>query len=173
MLLNILFLHKHFSLKKPFSFALSIGCLFWSACTLPSGVFEKDVTLPGQQWESSYKPTFSFDIRDQDTANRYDVYLVLRHTDAYEFNNIWIRGQVKLPGDTAIHSERYDMPLGNNEKGWLGSGMDDIWEQRVWIQHSTKFARPGSYSITLEQLMREDPLKHVLNVGVRVEKVLQ
>ena len=152
-----------------FSFLL---CSAWLSCTPPSGVFEKDIALPNQQWESGFKPSFSFNISDQDTAFRYNVYIVLRHTDAYDFNNIWIRGTVKLPGDSASHSDRYDLPLATNEKGWLGTGMEDVYEQRVWVQQSTKFNHPGTYSFTLEQIMREDPLKHVLNVGVRVERVL-
>ncbi len=127
------------------------------------------MAIPGQQWTSSFKPTVEFNIKD--TTSRYNIYLVLRHTDAYNYNNIWIRGIVKQPGDTAIRSERYDLQLADNEKGWLGAGMDDIYEQRVWIQHSTKFSQPGTYYFTLEQIMREDPLKHVLNVGVRIEKV--
>ena len=77
---------------------------------------------------------------------------------------------MKQPGDSALRSERYDLLLATNEKGWLGSGMDDIFEHRVQIQQETKFSRPGTYSFTLEQIMREDPLKHVLDVGVRIEK---
>ena len=146
------------------------ACLLWTSCSLPSDVFEKDVTLPGQEWQSTYRPTFSFDISGEDTANRYNIYLVLRHTDAYNYNNIWIRGSVKQPGDSAIRSQRYDLSLADNQKGWTGSGMDDIYEHRIEIQHSTKFDHPGTYSFTLEQIMREDPLKHVLNIGVRIEK---
>jgi gliding motility-associated lipoprotein GldH len=100
----------------------------------------------------------------------YNVYLVLRHTDAYNYNNIWIRGSVRQPGDTVVRSQRYDLSLADNEKGWTGSGMDDIYEHRIEIQHLTKFDHPGTYSFTLEQIMRDDPLKHVLNVGVRIEK---
>ena len=48
--------------------------------------------------------------------------------------------------------------------------MDDIYEHRVEIQQETRFTHPGVYSFTLEQIMREDPLKHILNVGVRIEK---
>ena len=142
----------------------------WLACTPPSGFFEKDIVLPGQQWAGSFRPTINFTVAPADTNNRYNIYLVLRHTDAYNFNNIWIRGTVKQPGDTAIKSERYDLLLATNEKGWLGSGMDDIFEHRVEIQQQTKFNRPGMYSFTLEQIMREDPLKHVLDVGLRIEK---
>lgn len=165
------FLHKFSSLKKPILFLLIACCLQWGSCSLPSDVFEKDVALPGQQWESRFRPTIDFSIQDKDTAYRYNIYLVVRHTDAYNYNNIWIRGSVREPGDTAVRSERYDLLLATNDKGWLGSGMDDIYEHRVQIQQQTKFKKPGTYSIILEQIMREDPLKHVLNVGVRVEKV--
>ena len=166
-----LFLPKHISLNKPLLILLTV-CLFqWTACSLPSDVFEKNVAIPGQQWESSFRPVIDFTIQPEDTSSRYNVYLVLRHTDAYNFNNIWIKATVLQPGDTTVHSERYDLLLATNDKGWLGSGMDDIYEHRVQIQQQTRFARPGKYSITLEQIMREDPLKHILNVGVRIEKV--
>lgn len=168
----ILFLYKFFSLKKKSLSLLLIACsLQWSACSVPSDVFEKDVAVPGQQWESRFRPTIDFTIQPQDTAYLYNVYLVLRHTDAYNYNNIWIKGTVREPGDSSTRSERYDLLLATNDKGWLGSGMDDIYEHRIQIQQQTKFKKPGTYSFMLEQVMREDPLKHVLNVGVRVEKV--
>lgn len=164
-------MYKRVSLKKLLLSLLTAGCFGLTSCTVPSGVFEKDVALPGQQWESNFKPTINFVISPQDTANIYNVYIVLRHADAYSYNNIWIRGTVKSPGDSAGRSERYDLSLADNEKGWKGSGMDDIFEHRVWIQQQTRFTRPGTYSYTLEQIMRDDPLKNVLNVGVRIEKV--
>ena len=166
-----LFLHKRFSLKNPFLLLLSACCLQLAACSIPSGFFEKDVIIPGQQWEGSFKPRIDFTIKAEDTASLYNVYLVLRHSDAYNYNNIWVKGTVLEPGDTAARSERYDLTLATNDKGWLGNGMDDIYEHRIIIQPETKFGKPGTYSFTLEQIMREDPLKHVLNVGVRVEKV--
>jgi len=167
----ILFLYKRVSLKKLLLFLLIAGCGCWTSCSLPSGVFEKNVALPGQQWESSFKPTINFVISPQDTADLYNVYIVLRHTDAYNYNNIWIRGTVRTPGDSTGKSERYDLSLADNEKGWKGSGMDDIFEHRVQIQQQTKFRRAGTYSFTLEQIMWDDPLKNVLNIGVRIEKV--
>ena len=158
-------------MKKCRSIIFTLAAISWASCTLPSNVFEKDVALPDQEWQSNYHPTFSFDISGEDTTNLYNVYVVLRHTDAYNYNNIWLRGTAHQPGDTLARSQRYDLSLADNQKGWTGSGMDDIYEHRIEIQHSTKFDHPGTYSITLEQIMREDPLKHVLNVGVRIEKI--
>jgi len=163
-------LHKRFSLKNPFLLLLAACSLQLTACSFPSDVFEKDVAIPGQQWESSFRPRIDFTIKDQDTTALYNIYLVLRHSDAYNYNNIWVRGTVQQPGDTVSKAQRYDLTLATNDKGWLGSGMDDIYEHRILIQPETKFKRPGTYSFMLEQIMREDPLKHVLNIGVRVEK---
>jgi gliding motility-associated lipoprotein GldH len=141
-----------------------------AACnSFPSGVFEKDVAVPGQQWESGFHPRVEFIIKEEDTASLYNIYLVLRHTDAYDYNNIWIKGTVQEPGDTAAKSQRYDLLLATN-KGWEGNGMDDIYEHRLLLQPETKFRRPGTYSFMIEQIMREDPLKHILDVGIRVEK---
>jgi gliding motility-associated lipoprotein GldH len=141
-----------------------------AACSVPSGVFEKDVAIPRQQWEGSFRPRIDFIVKEEDTASTYNVYFVIRHTDAYNYNNIWIQGTVMQPGDTASRSERYDLTLATN-KGWAGDGMDDIYEHRILLQPETKFKKPGTYSFTIDQIMREDPLKHVLNVGIRVEKV--
>jgi gliding motility-associated lipoprotein GldH len=148
---------------------LAASVLALASCTFPSGVFEKNVVIPGQQWASSFRPRIDFTIGERDTSNRYNIFLVLRHTDAYDFNNIWIKGTLLSPGDSMPRTQRYDLPLATNT-GWTGNGMDDIFEHRVQIQQQTKFNKPGTYSMELEQIMREDPLKHVLNVGIRIEK---
>ena len=166
---NLIFA-KIFELKKTFLFLISYS-LFITSCIPSIDVFEKDAAIPQHQWQSSFQPQITFTIKD--TVSSYDIYLVVRHTDAYNFNNIWIKATVQQPGDSAIRSQRYNLALATNEKGWLGSAMDDIYEHRVLIQSQTKFKKPGDYHFTLEQVMREDPLQHVLNVGVRVEKSKQ
>jgi gliding motility-associated lipoprotein GldH len=170
MYCNDLIFTKKRLLKKLLAL-FAVVSLSFGACNLPSDVFEKDVVIPRQEWESSFKPRIDFALNAQDTTALYNIYLVLRHSDAYNFNNIWIKGTVTEPGDTTAKSMRYDLTLATNDKGWLGSGMDDIYEHRILIQPNTKFKKSGTYSFVLEQIMREDPLKHVLNAGIRVEKV--
>ena len=130
--------------------------------------FEKAIPIPQHEWATSFKPTIDFDVAD--TTAPYDVYVVLRHQNAYEFNNIWLRISVQQPGDTAAKSQQYDLKLANDESGWFGTGMDDIFEHRILIQQRAKFARSGKYHFTIEQIMRQDPLLHVMNVGLRIEK---
>ncbi len=68
--------------------------------------------------------------------------------------------------------QRLDLRLATDDKGWLGSGMDDIFEHRILVtQQPVLLKKAGSYLFRLENIMREDPLEHVMNVGIRVEKV--
>ncbi|MBS1596676.1 MAG: gliding motility lipoprotein GldH [Bacteroidetes bacterium] len=152
-----------------FSLYILFLTFFISSCSMTTGVFEKNIVIPKQQWESGFKPEIDFTIKD--TISLYNIYIVLRHTEAYNFNNIWIKAAVQEPGDPAVKSQQYDLTLATNGKGWLGTAMDDIYENRVLIQPETKFKKAGDYHFTLQQIMREDPLKHILNVGIRVEKV--
>jgi gliding motility-associated lipoprotein GldH len=133
------------------------------------GVFEKTAPIPSQSWTWQYKPTFTFNITD--TTALYNVYIVLRHTDAYNYNNIWLTVGSQAPGDT-MRYQNINLQLANDAKGWEGSGMDDIFEIRKFLTPGpVPFKKPGNYTFTISQVMREDPLMHIMNVGVRVEKL--
>jgi gliding motility-associated lipoprotein GldH len=133
-------------------------------------MYEKTVAIPQQSWKSSYKPVFNFTISD--TTVPYQVYIVLRHTDKYNYNNIWINLYTLSP-DKQQSKAQYELPLANNNKGWLATAMDDVYEHRVALtplNQGIYFRKAGTYIFTLEHIMREDPLKNILNIGLRVEK---
>lgn len=80
---------------------------------------------------------------------------------------------VKGPADSTLQKFTLELPLANSEKGWLGSGMDDLYEQRIALMldpQKVSFKQSGQYTFVLEQIMRDDPLEHVLNAGIRIEK---
>ena len=132
-------------------------------------VYEKNVSIPKYEWSYSYKPTFDFSITD--TASSYAIYIVLRHTDAYRYNNIWLNLGTKFPGDS-MRYQRLELQLGADATGWEGAGMDDIWEVRKPITKGpVKFSKTGDYTFTLSQVMRENPLPNIMNAGIRVQRV--
>ena len=132
-------------------------------------LFEKTAAIPRHAWSQSFKPTFTFNITD--TSVPYQVYIIIRHTDKYNFNNIWLNLYTQAPGDS-VQKVQYELPLASKQ-GWLGAAMDDIYEHRIAITPQNQklyFQKPGEYRFTLEQIMREDPLQNVLDAGIRIEK---
>ena len=148
--------------------ALTITVVCLTACA-KLDVYEKNVSIPKYEWSYSYKPNFDFTITD--TVSSYQVYIVLRHTDAYRYNNIWLNLGTKFPGDS-IHYQRFELQLGSDAGGWEGTGMDDIWEVRKPVTRGpVKFNKAGNYTFMLEQVMRENPLPNIMNAGIRVQRV--
>ena len=129
-------------------------------------LYEKEITIPQHSWKSNYKPEFSFIIKD--TTALYQVYFIIRHNEKYNYNNIWINLYSQAPGNT-LHKTAYELQLATNEKGWLASGMDDIYEHRIKLSDELRL-KAGKYKFILENIMREDPLLNVMNVGLRLEK---
>lgn len=161
-------------LKKRMTSALwiaifSIG-IIWSAVSCKTvDIFERNVPIPGHQWDHAFTPVISFNITD--TVSLYNIYVTIRHTYAYNFNNIWLNLSFQLPGDS-LKEQKVDILLADNNKGWLGTGMDDLFEVRSLITPQPfRFKNSGESTFTIEQIMRENPLKHVMNAGIRVEKV--
>lgn len=146
---------------------LSIACCLLASCTT-ADLYEKTVSLPNHEWKSDYIPEFDFTITDSTAL--YQPFFVIRHTEKYNYNNIWINLHFQLPGDT-LHREMHEIVLATNEKGWLGKGMDDIYEHRHQLTQRPIALKAGNYKFKLENVMREDPLRHVLNIGIRVEKL--
>lgn len=156
------------NLKKFFSrsvAAVLISYLLYGCTTID--LYEKTVTIPQHAWKSSFRPSFEFNIKD--TTSQYRIFLVLRHNEKYSFSNIYINLYVKGPGQDSTLRIQKDLTLATNEKGWLASGMDDIYEHRIELAEKQSL-KAGAYAFTLEQIMREDPLQNVLNAGIRLEK---
>jgi gliding motility-associated lipoprotein GldH len=151
------------------SFLLLFIVVGISSCNWTTGVFEKNLEFKDHEWLSTVKPDIAFIITD--TVSLYNIYIVMRHTDAYHFNNMYVRVTVNEPGEVQGRTGDYDLQLATNGKGWIGTAMDDTYDARMLIQPKTRFRKTGTYHITLEQLMREDPLKNVLSAGLRVERI--
>src|SRR5256885_14984054 len=153
-------------------FLLLTGSLQLFSCNTID-LYEKVASIPNLSWSANYKPEFKFIIKD--TTAPYQLFIVLRHNEKYNYNNIWLNLYAQAPGDST-QKFMLELPLASNEKGWLGSAMDDLYEHRIALTldpQKFNFKKAGTYSFTLEQVMREDPLLNVLNAGIRLEKKSQ
>jgi gliding motility-associated lipoprotein GldH len=147
-------------------FIVLLTSYFISSCNTID-IYEKNVSVPGHQWSSSFKPEFNFIIKDSTAL--YQPYFILRHTEKYNYNNIWINFYYQLPGDS-VRKEIREMKLATNEQGWLTKGMNDIYEHRLPVTDKPFKLKTGNYKFSIENIMREDPLLHIINVGIRIEK---
>lgn len=150
---------------KKILIAVCCICALWSCSSLD--IFEQSVFFPKHEWDSKTEPSFNFEVKD--TVSNYHIYVVIRHEDAFHYSNLWLNVLTQAPGETP-KSQKVNLQLANNTSGWLGTGMDDVFDHRIRITRVPIHLKKGVYHFTLQQIMREDPLPNILNAGIRVEK---
>jgi gliding motility-associated lipoprotein GldH len=144
-----------------------IAIVFFSSCETKQ-LFEQSTMYPSHNWSSKQANEYLFTITD--TSAAYKVYFVIRHHNAYHYKNIWIQLNTIGPNDS-LTKQSVNLNLADDEKGWLGTGMDDIYDQRIPISTDSVHFKKGVYKFVLSHTMREDPLENILSTGIRVEKV--
>lgn len=160
-------MRKNSNYKSTALLLLTVCCLLISSCR-QINVFEKNTVIPNYEWKRNFIASGNFVIRD--TTSAYSIYLVLRHTDAYQYNNIWLNIGLQPPGDS-LHKQKIDLKLGDDTIGWEGTGMNDIWDVRKLLNgEPRRFKQAGNYYFSISQIMRDDPLLNIMSVGLRIEK---
>ena len=150
-------------LLLPFMFTLMVAVV---GCTDPNSIIDQNTPIENHNWSYSNKIKNSFKIDDPSIP--YNVYLNLRVTGNYRYSNIFLIARRNGPGLKA--STRFEIKLANPDGEWLGQGSGNLYSYQVPIITDFKFPAKGTYTFEIEQNMRDNPLKEVNDVGLRVEK---
>jgi len=153
---------------KLFLAALFIGTIsIFPACHEPGTLVDHNTEIENHNWPYSDKIKTEFKITDNSLP--YNLYFNLRHTADYKYSNIFILVYETNPNHQT-KATRYEFKLAQPDGGWLGNGSGNLYSYRLPLQTNYRFPSPGTYTFTLEQNMRDNPLTEVADVGLRVEK---
>ncbi len=145
--------------------ALLLVCL--CACN-SSVVYSKYETLPEAGWSMQNKLTFEVDVTDNQGLN--NVFLTVRHADAYQYSNLFVFLTTEYP-DGKKMTDTLECVLANRKGEWKGDGAGDLWDDKIPLKQNVRFPLTGKYKFTFEQGMRVDPLPMILDFGMVIEKV--
>jgi gliding motility-associated lipoprotein GldH len=121
----------------------------------------------------------SFIVPTMDSLKKYNVFINLRNTNDYPFNNIFLIASIEFPhGKTITDTLEYKMAYPNGE--WMGEGIGSVKENKLWLRENIQFSENGNYNITLIQAVRNNGEKEgvskllgITDVGISIEKVTQ
>ncbi len=134
-------------------------------------VFQGDVAVPDGAWSSTFTPGFTFTMND--TVRQHDVFIDVRHTTEYPFQDMYIFVTLEGPGGRTT-TDTVDLLLADPSGRWSGDGLGfihaDRYHAHVLYRYRNRFPRAGEYTVTLQQAMRRDPLPGVIDVGVSIER---
>ena len=131
-----------------------------------SRVYDHVYTISDKGWEQDSLLHFSFAVTD--TTRPYDILLHIRNGSTYPFSNLWLFIQTTSPAGNILR-DTVEIPLADNTGKWLGKGLGDINAMLVPYKRNILFPHKGIYNISVQQAMREQYLKNILDVGVRLQ----
>jgi gliding motility-associated lipoprotein GldH len=132
-------------------------------------IADTNIELEKRNW--SYSEKIRIPVKIEATDISYNLYLNLRHSAEYKYSNIFILIHITGP-DGKKTTERREFKLALADGEWLGSGSGNLYSYQINFKEKYKFPAKGTYIFELEQNMRDNPLDHVNDAGIRVEKAL-
>jgi gliding motility-associated lipoprotein GldH len=158
--ISILSVWKHL----PFIFLL---CLLFSSCD-PNRIYEKNIRIDSNGWAIGEKVLF--DVPVNDSLELYNFYINMRHTDNYKFSNLYLFINSYFPGGSFAR-DTIELVLADHTGKWYGKGLGKIKEYQVLIRKGIVFPVKGNYRISIEQGMRENNIKGIEDIGIRIERM--
>ena len=126
----------------------------------------------GNAWHKDSIVTFN--LPELDSTKRYNLFVNLRATNAYKFNNLFLIVALEMPnGFTKVDTLEYQMA--DPDGTLLGDGFSDIKESKLFYKEKVRFR--SKYKVSIKQAVRENgkvpgvkALDGITEVGFRIEK---
>jgi gliding motility-associated lipoprotein GldH len=141
--------------------------LLFAGCGNGNTIIDKNNDVENHNW--TYVNKFRYDVAIDDASSRYNICINLRVTGDYKYSNIFIL-LTQVDPDKKSTTTRFELKLADKDGAWLGEGSGNLYSFQLPVITKYKFPAKGTYTFYIEQNMRDNPLREVSDVGLRVEK---
>ena len=150
-------------------FCLAVIALSTQSCD-SNRVYEEYKEIPGYTWNMNNTLRFEIDVTD--TISVHNLYINVRNTGGYAYSNLWLFVKRTSPGGNVLE-DKFECNLATEKGKWFGTGFGDIFDLQIPFKQNMVFQKPGIYVFEIVQGMRDEELKEVVNIGLRLEKANQ
>lgn len=143
-----------------------ISLSLFTSC-VDGNYYEKNQAIPNREWDYATIPSFAIHVTER--GSKFDVFINLRHTGDYDFSNIHVLLHQKGPNllDTV---QRREITLAELDGKWLGNSAGVLYDIQYLAVKDLVIPDTGLYTFSIEQSMRQNPLKDVSDVGIKLIK---
>jgi gliding motility-associated lipoprotein GldH len=108
-------------------------------------------------------------IHAPDSTQAYAMDIRIEHSDAYQFQNLYIRVSTIFPSGKEIKSVT-SLELSNPDGSWAGKCNGSSCSVTLPLQHGFNFPEIGEYKLTIEPYMRIDTIDGLKRMTVICRK---
>ncbi|MDR0748660.1 MAG: gliding motility lipoprotein GldH [Tannerellaceae bacterium] len=143
-----------------------LGCLFLFSCGKNQIVYNQYLAIDRSAWEKDKEYYFTFQV--DDPAVPYNITLEIRNNNLYPYQNLWLFLQEDPPAGP-IARDTMECMLADDFGKWVGSGIS-LFQTSFPVKTNYLFTDTGRYTFGFRQGMRNDTLRGIQEIGLRIEK---
>jgi gliding motility-associated lipoprotein GldH len=95
--------------------------------------------MPGY-WDIN--EVLEFHVPQLDSLKKYDLFIHLRNTNDYPYNNIFLIASIEFPHGKTI-TDTLEYRMADPDGSWLGSGIGTVKENKLWYKEDVSFFEEG------------------------------
>jgi len=143
-----------------------VGLFLFCACGRMA-IYKNRMALDNSQWPVDRVLNFTFQIKD--IAQTYDIFLLVKNTQDYPYQNLYITHHLENDAGRLLHQSLKNYILFDLKTGKpLGSGLWRSKQHEFSVLDGHQFSHPGRYTLKMEHFMRTDTLPGIQTVGIKV-----
>lgn len=144
------------------------SALFLFSCDTNT-IYKAHEDIKDGLWYVSNSPTFKVEVRD--TMQQFNLYYLIRNSMDYPYYNLYLTHRIYDPDGNFVAGNLEEVYLSDEITGKpKGNGLGDLFDHKFLFRKNFSFPKPGIYTITMGQSMRQNPLPSIISVGLSVEK---
>lgn len=132
-----------------------------------NGIFEQNLQIRNNIWNLS--DSLQFQTAMQDTINPYNILFNVRTSYKYPYSNLFVFIKTIAPNGNFL-IDTLEIIISDPTGKTIGKGLGDIAFLQVYYKKNVQFPHSGIYTFQIQHAMREENLKGILDIGLRIEK---
>ena len=149
-----------------FKIVIFLSAVFGIISCSHNEIFFKYHSFANAEWNRNEQAVFYVDI--EDNSQPYNVSVELRNNNTYPFSNIWLFVDYKMPNGNR-RTDTISADLADVYGKWYGKGMS-LYNLSIPYESLVLFPDTGTYTYSIRQGMRENHLKGISDIGLKVSK---
>ncbi len=118
----------------------------------------------------------AFKLPQLDSLKKYNLFINLRNTNEYKFNNVYLIVSMQFPHGKTI-TDTLEYRMANPDGSWMGQGIGNVKENKLWYKENVSFSETGNYTVNIGHAMRNNgdvegvtKLEGITDVGFSIEE---
>ncbi|MDR2125897.1 MAG: gliding motility lipoprotein GldH [Prevotellaceae bacterium] len=151
-------------MKNKLIIAASVIILFTSCAD--NSIYRQSRPIANAGWHKDSAMRFIAPVAD--TVSEFEIYLHVRNTNDYPFQNLYLFIETTSPRGISV-ADTVNLLIADDYGRWTGKSISRIWENGFPYLTGIKFANSGNYIFNIRQGMRRDILNGISDVGIEIK----